>query len=138
VFPRARFVLLYRDPYAAYRSYRRWRSWYLRWPDDPVREPTRFGRHWRTLVEGFLADHGAIDGLVVRYEDLASGRLAPATLAEHLGLALPPHVELQRVASRPRSREAPLPTPIPDDELALLRSAVDPLARSLGYEPDPG
>ncbi len=136
VFPRARFVMLYRNPYEAYRSYRRWRSWYLRWPDDPVTEPGRFGRHWRTLVESFLADSSAVSALLVRYDDLVNERFAVDQLAEHLNLAAPGLVTLERIASRKRSGKASADLePIPEDERASLRAAVEPLANQLGYLP---
>jgi hypothetical protein len=138
VFPRARIVMLYRDPYRAYRSYRRWRSWYLRWPDDPVRDPTRFGAHWRAAVESFEAERTAVDAIVVRYEDLASGD-APtiAALTRHLGVPTTPATALARLDSRPRAaHEARTTERVPDDEIAALRDAVDPLAASLGYSPD--
>ena len=135
IFPRARFVMLYRNPYDAYRSYRRWRSWYLRWPDDPVTEPDRFGRHWRTLVESFLAESSAVSALIVRYDDLANERFAVDQLADHLGLPPPAAITLDRIDSRKRpGKPAPVELePIPEDELATLRAAVEPLANRLGY-----
>ncbi len=134
LFPRARFVFLYRNPYRAYRSYRRWRSWYLRWPDDPVREPTRFGRHWRTLVEGFLAEHERLDAMLVRYEDLGTAAAGSERIARHLRLPAPPVVELERIGSRPRANRTDAPLdPVPPDELTLLRAEVEPLAAQLGY-----
>jgi hypothetical protein len=138
VFPRARFLFLYRNPYHAYRSYRRWRSWYLRWPDDPVTEPTRFGQHWRALVDGYLSDHAALGGFVVRYEDLVEGRITVKALAGHVGLAEPAVVTLDRIASRPRAgwKSPPPLERVPDEELALLRAAVEPVATRLGYLPE--
>jgi len=134
VFPRARFVMLYRNPYEAYRSYRRWRSWYLRWPDDPVTEPVRFGRHWRALVESFLAQSSAVSALVVRYDELVNDRFAVDELAAHLNLTVPAALTLERVDSRQRPGKQPHESePIPDDELQLLRAAVEPLANQLGY-----
>ncbi|MDP3123289.1 MAG: sulfotransferase, partial [Thiobacillus sp.] len=55
LYPKARFVLLYRNPLDAYSSYCRYgRSWYDVFPDRPVFTPTAFGAHWRQLMEGYL------------------------------------------------------------------------------------
>ena len=56
-------------------------------------------------------------------------------LAEHLGLAPPPPVTLERIESRKRPGKGD-PEPleaIPADELAALQAAVEPLANRLGY-----
>jgi hypothetical protein len=50
LYPRAKFIFLIRNPYAAFRSFaarrdKGWR-WYHRWPEHPV-TPELFGRHWR-------------------------------------------------------------------------------------------
>ncbi|MDH4132045.1 MAG: sulfotransferase, partial [Gemmatimonadota bacterium] len=54
LFPNARFLFLYRSPYDSWRSYRIWRNWYYRWPDQPIYTAGAFGALWRELVEGFL------------------------------------------------------------------------------------
>jgi hypothetical protein len=138
VFPRARIVMLYRNPYHAYRSYRRWRSWYLRWPDDPVREPARFGAHWRDAVTSFEAERAAVGAMVVRFEDLAEGRSeTTAALTRHLDVATVPATTLARLDSRPRpERGERMLDAVPSDELAALRAVVDPVAARLGYLPD--
>ena len=129
---------------AAQAGFRRWglkevrlsgdHARYLRWPDDPVTEPARFGRHWRALVESFLAHSSAVGALVVRYDDLVHERFAVDRLAEHLNLTPPATVALDRIDSRKRpGKKAPETGPIPEDELELLRGAVEPLANQLGY-----
>jgi Sulfotransferase family len=136
LFPGARVVLLYRDPFDAYRSYRRWRSWYLRWPDDPVEDAARFGAHWRTLVADFVGDVHDVDALVVRYEDLAAGR-ATAALGAHLELALPEPATLARIGARmpaPARVEEPA-RPLSDEDVATLQRQVGALAADLGYVP---
>ena len=119
-------VMLSRNPYDAYRSYRRWRSWYLRWPDDPVRDPIRFGGHWRAVVESFEAERAAVGAMVVRYEDLATGLSATTdALTRHLGVPATPATALARLDSRPRAERADAsPVTVPDDEIAALRAAV--------------
>jgi hypothetical protein len=150
LFPRARFLCLVRNPYCAWRSYRRWRSWYLRWPDDPVRTPARFGEHWRALAGGLVDHHGDVGGLLVRYEDLAEGRLPSAELARYLEIEIPAGTLARLASARRREPGAPPPAAVPlpggaapdlaggvpPEEIEALRRAVEPLAGELGYGPE--
>lgn len=130
LFPGARFLFLYRNPYRAYRSYHVFRNWYDRWPDEPVLTARHFGRRWRTLVEGYLSGAEAVGGLLVRYEDLCSGRLPVEDLERFLDLELDGDVLTRRVPGRARGTL----DPIPRSELRILRRAVEPVASRLGYE----
>lgn len=131
LFPGARLAFLYRDPYAAWRSYRAQGGWYERWPDEPVATPEAFGRLWQERTRGFLERGTKLDGALVRFEDLASGAATPM-LTHHLDLPLHDEARATRVAGR-RAR----PKPVPEAELAELRRAVDPLASELGYDGKP-
>ena len=77
LFPAAKFVFLFRNPYDAYRSYRSFGDWYYRWPDKPVFTARQFGIVWRRLLEDFLSDHKSLNGILLRYEDLCVGSLCP-------------------------------------------------------------
>lgn len=130
LYPGARILFLYRNPYDAWRSYRIWRNWYLRWPDQPIFTARQFGRLWHELVAGSLAAAGPLNARVVRFEDLAGGRESLPDLRDYLDLKLDAAVLAQRV----KGRGVP-PDPIPAAELRLLRREVDPLAAELGYAP---
>ena len=131
LFPAARFVFLIRNPYRAYRSYRRLGPWYDRWPDRLILTPRQFGEGWRTLAEGFIG-RGSSLGHLVRHEELTSGGASLSELSASLGLDLGDEILGQRVTGR-----APVELdPIPAAELRLLRRAVQPLAEELGYQPD--
>ena len=131
LFPAARFVFLIRNPYRAYRSYRRLGPWYDRWPDGLILTPRQFGEGWRTLAEGFIG-RGSSLGHLVRHEELTGGGASLSELSASLGLDLSDEILRQRVTGR-----APVELdPIPSAELRLLRRAVQPLAEELGYQPD--
>lgn len=130
LFPGARFLFLYRDPYAAYRSYRSFGDWYFRWPTDPVFTAARFGWVWRKLVEGFLANQAATGGILVKYEDLVQGKVLLQQLSDYVETPMRPEV----LDSRVTGRKAASLDPIPRLELWQLRRSVEPLARTLGYE----
>lgn len=132
LFPKARFLFLYRNPYDAYRSYRRWRDWYRSWPDQPVFTPDSFGRLWSDLTGDFVENHQKVDGLLIRYEELRTAETGKKIAAYlRMPLADPaslPHVDgLRDEERRNRSRG------LPRFESFLLRRRVEPLASRLGY-----
>ena len=130
LYPRARFVLLLRHPLEAYRSYVRYgRNWYDTFPDRPVFTPTRFGTHWRLLAESFERNARALGALLIRYEDLVAGRLAPDALNHHLGITVNPAV-LGRKITGTSDRETVHVNAL---ERWLLWRAVGPVAGRLGY-----
>ena len=128
LFPGARFLLLHRNPYDAWRSYRLTRRWFDRWPDEAVLTPRQFGRHWRRRTEEFVQDADELGALRVSYEELCTGKL-DGPLAAYLEQPLP-SAPLPRVPGRQRELE-----PVPAAERRRLRREVEPLARELGYAP---
>lgn len=129
LFPDARFLFLFRDPYAAYRSYRTFGDWYYRWPTEPVFTAAKFGWVWRTLTEAFVNGYAETGGMLVKYEDLVSGGVPLQRLSDYLGTQARPEVLMKRVTGR----KSPVLEPIPRMELMQLRRQVEPLAGSLGY-----
>jgi hypothetical protein len=134
VFPRAKFLFVYRNPYDSYRSYRAYDGWFYRWPDDLVETATRFGEVWRSTTAGFLTGHQRVDGLLVKYEDLCSGALPIAALSEYLHTPIDASVMKVRVGAAPR-RSAGGVLGYPVAELADLAREVEPIAGALGYRP---
>jgi hypothetical protein len=126
LFPRAKLVFLYRDPYRCYRSFAALRVTYVRWPDQPVDSPERFGSHWRSLTEGFLQHAGELGGQVVRYEDLCAPQFDASELNEYLGFEL----DLSARAAKVGASQS---VSIAGDEWRRLRETVEPLAGRLGY-----
>ncbi len=132
LFPGARFVLLHRNPYDAYRSYRRFRGWYDRWPDEPVLTPRQFGIRWRSLASGFESDHGLPGALLLRYDDLTRDETV-ATLSSHVDMTLRSDALKERIAGAGKGRVRPQPAP--RSEIRALGKQVEPLASRLGYRP---
>lgn len=133
LFPAAKIVFLYRNPYDAYRSYRSFGDWYFHWPDAPVFTAARFGKVWRTLVEDFEGNSKDFGGLLLRYEDLLPDGAALDRLSRHLGTTISSEIATSKVTGRPPGQ---LP-PIPRLELQQLRRAVEPVASRLGYQMEP-
>jgi hypothetical protein len=132
LYPKARFVFLYRNPLDAYRSYCRYgRNWYDVFPDKPMFTPTAFGKHWRRLVEGFMANAASLNALMVRYEDLVTGNLPLETIEKHLDISIDRSLLKTKVGSSERGGEQAYVSTL---EKWLLRRAVSRAARQLNYE----
>jgi hypothetical protein len=132
LYPKAKFLFLYRNPLDAYQSYRRYgRNWYNTWPDKPMFTSTSFGEHWRKLVMGFLKGQEDIDALVIRYEDLIEGRMPISNIEQHLGVEIDRSILGTKVGSSQRDGERARASHL---EKWLLKRAVSPIAKVLGYE----
>ncbi len=132
LYPKARFIFLYRSPLEAYRSYARYgRNWYDIFPHKPMFTPIAFGRHWRTLMEGFLSNAGKLDALVIRYEDLVGGHARLDEIEQHLHIQVDRSLLKTKVGSSERGGEH---ASISGLEKWLLRRAVSPIAQELGYK----
>ena len=131
LYPRARFLLLYRNPLDAYRSYSSYgRSWYDTFPDKPVFTPTAFGHHWRRLMQGFLSDAKRLDALLVRYEDLIGDHPPIEEIEAHLGIRVNRSVLGDSVGASERGGKR---VHVSWPEKWLLKRAVSPVAAELGY-----
>jgi Sulfotransferase family len=124
LFPRARMVLLVRDPHDAWASYRATgRRWQVRRDDLPVAGPWRYGRLWRRLAQSFLDEADALGAMLLRMEDLADPAVVDR-LEAYLGVRFDRSVLDIRVGSTAigRSRRS-----------WLITVATWPTARRLGY-----
>jgi hypothetical protein len=129
LFPRAKFFFVYRNPYHAYRSFRLFGA-YRQWPDDAVFTAREFGELWKELMQGFLAGHAKVEGHLVKYEDLVSGRIAVQQLQAFAEVTCDPSILDKRVDGRENRHLAQLP----DTEARMLALSVEPLASTLGYD----
>lgn len=134
LFPNAKFLFLCRNPYEAYGSYRKWRSWYKAWPDEPIFTASRFGGVWRELAADFVENHQKVGGLMLRYEALRTQETR-VRLEGYLDLQLAEPSSLPRVGSTgaSASRVGSHSHWIPKLEALLLKRQVEPLSRQLDY-----
>jgi hypothetical protein len=134
LFPHAKFLFLYRDPYDAYGSYRKWRSWYRTWPGDPVFTASRYGTIWRELAADFTENYQRVGGLLLRYEELRT-QATRAGLEDYLDLHLAEPSSLSRVGGTGTDkRENSCSHWIPRLEAFLLKRQVEPVSGRLGYK----
>src|SRR4028118_1588321 len=125
LFPRAKFLFLYRNPYNAYGSYQGF-YWYKKWPNEPVYTPEHFGLHWQTLLQGYITDGHKVNGMLVKYEDLCDENFDFSALESFLELKLNKST-LEKVIYSTKRQASP-------EELKILKSVVNPLATELGYQ----
>lgn len=144
LFPKAKIVFLYRNPYDCWRSIHRWISpvkeyvlsenrmevrrggnrLYDRWSDKEITE-ANFGNHWRYLTQGFIERAELLDAHLIRYEDLHDEKILDS-LEDYLGF------RLSRTAFENRPYDGfGGSTPMVDME--LIREQVEPLAAHCGY-----
>jgi hypothetical protein len=135
LYPKAKFLLLYRNPLDAYRSYAQYgRSWYDTFPDKPIFTPSAFGEHWRRLMEGFLGDKTRLDTMLVRYEDLVGQHPPIDEIDAHLGIRANRAVLSGKVGGKPSGLHPPgKQVHVTRLEKWLLKRAVSPVATNLGY-----
>ncbi|MFU2485943.1 sulfotransferase [Thauera sp. WH-1] len=131
LYPKARFLLLYRNPLEAYRSYARYgRSWYDVFPDRPVFTPSHFGAHWSELMRGYLQEAEHLDALLVRYEDLIGKQPPLEALNAYLCTEVDRSVLTNKVGS---SELGGAKVVINALERSLLRRHVKTISDQLGY-----
>ncbi len=133
-YPRARFVLLVRDPQAQWRSYRPMTSphpWFFRWPDSPVRGPWAFAGMWDRLVRDFVEASVESESVALfRYEDLGSPA-ERARLGAHVGLEIGTSAFERKVGTSATNDYHGLR--IPRWERAVIRSRTAAGRELLGY-----
>jgi hypothetical protein len=130
LYPGARTLLLVRDPYAAFESYRMRGGWYDRVPDRPVFDAQSFAEHWVRLTRSFLQVEQRRDDMrLIRYEDLIGQRLDLADLSSFLGT----NVDISVLGIRKRGRDDLAPHPMRPKEERIFTPIVADLAAELGY-----
>ena len=135
LYPQCKILLLYRNPFDAYRSYRRWRMGvFRRWPDRFVATPRAFGRNWAELTRGFLDGHRTVDALLIRYEDLDD---APQIdrLSEYLGWTVPRSSQVRRIRDRTTDQgpASPREDRLPVADRLLIELTTRRVRRDAGY-----
>jgi hypothetical protein len=133
LFPKARFLFLYRSPYHAYRSYRQWRDWYRWWPGEPIFTATSFGRWWKELAADFVRNHQKVGGLLLAYETLRTPETRQR-LEDYLGMTIADPSSLTRVRDVvQRDVTGDDDRWVPRVERFLLKRAIEPVGTELGY-----
>jgi hypothetical protein len=132
LFPQAKFIFLYRNPYDAYASFAG-SYWYKKWPKQPVYTPKHFGKNWTQLMQGYLDKYQQVQGKLISYENLCSSNFDFEALADFLELPIDKNVMQFKVTGNIKKQKN-------NDyynkkHLKVLQKYVEPLAIDLGYQP---
>ena len=132
LFPKARFIFIYRNLFDAYRSWKgnRWRSV---WPGYYSNSPVAFARHWRYLLEGFIRGYQDVDGLLVKFEDLISNKIDLDDIANYIGVKKLDHSILVKKIGSPRPELMKTKMKLNFYERYILSIIGHPLLGKSGY-----
>lgn len=133
LFPNARFIFIYRDLFDAYKSWRG-NTWGSVWPGYFSWSPIAFARHWRFLVEGYLSGYKDVDGILVKFEDLISGKVDIDWLASHIGVKKIDSSVLDKKIGAPEARKKKRKKVITPVERMILSAIAGPVLAQLGYK----
>lgn len=133
LYPNARFVFIYRNLFDAYLSWRG-NSWLSAWPGYCSYSPIAYAKHWKLLLKGFLDGYQELNGMLVRYEDLISGRVDLDALSAHVGAThIDPSVLDKRIASPDDLRWKRKKKNISLVEKLILSAVAGPTLERAGY-----
>lgn len=95
LYPKAKFVLICRHPYDAYRSLvdSHWQVYY-RYPDIPIDSAASFARLWNQLVLSWSEMPADFPCMRIKYEDIISGTFDFRRLESWLGIQIKENVAL--------------------------------------------
>jgi hypothetical protein len=92
LFPRAVFLPIIRHPIAAYRSLKAAEG--DLWIEPRTQRADLFAAHWNRLAISWIKARGQLPFTMVRFEDLAAGRVDTSALTRETGLKLEPEKAL--------------------------------------------
>ena len=130
LFPDARFLFIFRNPYDAFRSWKgnRWRS---PWPGYYPYSALAFARHWDLLLQGYIAGCKDVDGMLVKFEDLISGKLNLNKIANHIKVkSIDSSVLNKKIASPAKTTSKP---PISLLDKIIITAICRSLMLQVGY-----
>lgn len=132
LYPDCRLLFLVRNPYHAYRSYRRFpKPWYTHWPHQRLDTPERFGTHWLRLTQSFHQQAENLGALLLRYEQLLDPQFDWSPVEAHIGHPVDMGALEHRITGHAKNDPSD-PTTLME-ELVRLSNIVGSYATSLGY-----
>ncbi|HEY9202186.1 MAG TPA: sulfotransferase [Gammaproteobacteria bacterium] len=132
LYPDAKFLFVYRSPFNAYRSWKgnRWRSV---WPGYYRKSAIAFARHWKLLLSGYLDGCADVDGLMIKFEDLVSGKIDITHLGDYLGIKDLDESVLNKKIDTPRGKVTHKKKNIGFFDQLIIRLICKDLLSRVGY-----
>ena len=136
LYPAAKFVFLYRNPVEAYLSFHNYiRADYATWPDRPVVSARDFAALWCEMVADFSDNHKAVNGMLIRYEELLLEPSVHRELCDYVEANIRPVGTFDVIEGRARrgKRGKRIRGSVPRRDLAILKREVTPLLAKLDH-----
>lgn len=132
LYPEARFLFVYRNPFNAYRSWKgnRWRSV---WPGYYRNSAIAYARHWKLLLSGYLEGCSDVGGRMIKFEDLVSGKIDIAHLGEYLAINDLDESVLDNKIDTPRGKVTHKKKNIGMVDKVIIRLVCKDLLSRVGY-----
>ncbi len=128
LYPDAKFLLLVRNPWDCWRSYKGY-NWMYRWPKGQVTTVKQFAKLWEKQTRELLS-HPQTDSVrVLRYEDFLHDEFQWDHLRDFCEL---PNIT-QKALEKRISGVNVQPQPITDADCAILQQVCGSVAGQLGY-----
>jgi Sulfotransferase family len=141
LFPKARFIFLYRNPYSAYKSFRHYiKGDFVEWPSRPVVGARSFARVWRELVTDYAENAPALGGLLIAYEQFLKDPAIHEQVCDYVGARLKLPRELSVIPAHGQKDKSESWQPENDLywwEKTILRRELGATATRFGYNGPP-
>ena len=130
LYPGAKFLIITRNPFDAYRSLAdaAWGQVFYRYPDVPGDSAAFFARHWNRLALGWTQLPSGFPSVHLKYEDLIAGKVDFRRLESWLGLQLKESVALSAAVGGTAKRSQ-----LTWYERWIISREAAPGMRALGY-----
>lgn len=103
LFPKAKFVVITRNPYGGYRSTFQLGALWERWPDRLVNDAFAYGHLWNRLAISWKAAPADFPVRIYRLEDIGNGKTDFQDLADFCQLDLNPETAIDKKVGSGRS-----------------------------------
>lgn len=104
LYPKAKFLLLFRDPTSSYESYKS-KRWFTIYPSHQVNTLNRFICHWNHIATSFLKHKSRRNVLIADYRYFFTCEKTMRTLSHSFELNLPDNFRLNKVGVRKRKKK---------------------------------
>ena len=128
LYPDAKFILLVRNPWDCWRSYKGY-HWAYRWPKGIIRTVQQFAKLWEHQTRELLSEPTSSTVTIMRYEDFLHPDFAWENLRTFCEL---PEINPDTLNKRIKGIYQE-PLPITPEDCAIIQKVCGPVAQQLGY-----
>ena len=128
IYPDAKFIILVRNPWDCWRSYKGY-DWVYRWPKGVISTPKQFAKLWEKQTSELMSHPETNQVKVLRYEDFIHPDFNWSRLRAFCDL---PNIRQEVLENRIMGVNVK-PQPITEEDCAVISKVCGNLAQRLGY-----